>query len=501
MPSVAGPVEVPRWRIAWLVNSAQYDQASVRYRCAHPAAQLQLRAWRNTVWTDSRKLLERLDGVDAVVIVKRIEPDIVALTTRCAELGKRVFIDLCDDVVSPDGRSAQRLLPQAVLRAVAPLVEAFFCPTPAMQKRLHGYLAGDGLFETPVRVVPDCIETDELYRISAAVWPRLLALPPAQPPASKEAQPEMHLDPALTHLVWFGNWGGPHSDFGIGSLLPVIATLNGYAHRHELAVHVVSNHAGLGALLRARAKFQLVYHDWSRPLLSTLLAQAQFALLTTGDDQFSAIKSPNRLLLALAAGVPVIVDADASATLWPDRDAVPTTDRIVEILGQVRDEGYAPVKQRMLAAVQPALDAYRIERLGSLYADLLSRDRRAGQAQARPIRRLAHVFGPDEDLDLALKIRDHCRDQGIEFVAMTSARTLAARKSLFGFLARHRIKPSIVADEEAQPTDSRRLRGADVVVLASSTAQDLGSQVQAWCRARGVPLLSQGAFLYRFGER
>ncbi len=444
-------------------------------------------------------MTEALRSVDVVVIVKRLEPDIVPLAARAAELGKRVFIDICDDIVSSDGRSQQTLLPQAVLRAVAPLCTGVLCPSPAMQARLGAHLAATGLHETPVVVLPDCVETDEVYRVSEAVWSRLV------PSASiKKSVPDSDsvlppLDPGQVHLVWFGNWGGPHSDFGLGSLLPTLNKLNGYVHRHEIVLHVVSNSAPLGHLLRARSKVAVVYHEWDRATLSSLLAQAHFALLTTGDDQFSKVKSNNRVLLALGAGIPVIVDAEGASSLWCDPADFPDASRITDILEQSRREGYSVVRQRMLDSVRPALQTYRIERVCDRYIALFSGPAWGATAPGTTVRRVAHVFSDDEDVDLALRIRGVCLSRGIEFLAITGLRSLTARKSLFGALARHGIKPSIVLDDDAPASDTRRLRGADLVVMASSVERELGKQIHEWCHERGgVPILSQGAFLYRF---
>lgn len=488
--------------VGWLVNAPQYGQASVRYRCAHPVAQLQLRGLNNTIWSDSRRLAESLPALDAVVIVKRLEPDIVPLVARAAELGKKVFIDICDDIVAPDGRSQQTLLPQAVLRAVAPLCAALLCPSAAMQARLGAYLAENGLHGTPVVVLPDCVETDEVYRVSEAVWSRLVQSSAGVVSVVGQDGAVPALDPAQVHLVWFGNWGGPHSDFGLGSLLPTIHRLNGYAHRHEVVLHLVSNSPPLGDLLRARSKFAVVYHEWDRARLSNLLGQAHFALLTTGDDQFSTVKSNNRVLLALGAGVPVIVDAEGASSLWCDPADVPDAARIVDILEQARREGYAAVRQRMLDSARPALQPFRIERVGDRYVALLTGAASSATAPATALRRVAHVFGDDEDVDLAMQIREVCLSRGIEFVAIAGLRELTARKSLFGSLAKHGIKPSIVTDDDAPASETRRLRGADLVVMASSADRALGKQVHDWCRERGnVPVISQGAFLYRFRQR
>ncbi|MCA3242665.1 MAG: hypothetical protein ING89_15335 [Rubrivivax sp.] len=505
MPISASTPATETLRLAWLVPSTKYDQASVRYRCAHPLANLAMRGCTNVVFKDMRSLLERIDDADAVVAVKRLDPDLIPLAARCDDLGKAFYIDLCDDIVSPARPTQGRRAPLALLRALAPLTTAFICPTPSMRDRILDYLRESGIGAARVEVIPDCIETEAVYRLSQVAWARVVGAGAGA--ATEEAGHRMPEDdkpngaPAVRiQLCWFGNWGGPHSDFGITSLIPVIGQLNGYANRSEIALRIISNHAELGALIQQRARFAVEYREWSRAEVAASLAQAHFALVTSGDDQFSVIKSPNRSLLALASGVPVIVDADAESAdaIWACRDEVPGTDRLLSILDEVRETGYEPVRSRLLASARPGLDRFRLERLGARYVELFRASGRAAAAHVpASLNRLAHCMGEDEDLGLALRIHQWCLEQGVEFLAIASFKSLQSRKKLFSFLAERQIKPSVVFDAQATAAETQRLRGADLVVMSSAAERGFGLRVREWADALRVPVWSQGEFLYR----
>ncbi len=491
--------------IGWLVGTVDFNVASVRYRCAHPVSNLSQRGLANIVYTKLDAIERDIEQLDVLMIVKRLDLGVINVVAAAADASKQVYLDLCDDLISEDGRSVLRGAPRAALRAVAPMLTAITCPTTAMQSRIYGHLQADGLSNVVVKVLPDCIETDEVYGRCKAVWattPGVSA--PSAAVADLRGPAALDIAPAPVRLCWFGNWGGPQSDFGLMSLLPVLARLNAYEHRHELMLHLVSNHPALGQFIQHKAKFPVIYHDWSREHLSALLAQTQFTLITSGDDQFSVTKSPNRALLSLAAGVPVIVEAGAESAgvLWANAEDVPLAERICEILNEAREQGYALVRDRMLAPVKPALARFRIERIGSSYVELFSHRPKALQATAfeRPTR-IAHVFGADEDLDLALEIRQACTASGIEFLAITSLGELTRRKSLFPFFAEHSIKPSVVVEADAAAVDTRRLRGAQIVVQASSGERGFGAMVRQWCDQRQVPMMSQGGFLYRLRAR
>ena len=302
---------------------------------------------------------------------------------------------------------------------------------------------------------------------------------------------------ASIRLCWFGSWGAEHSDFGITSLIPVLGLLNRYEHRHEISLTVVSNHEVLGEYIQGRATFEVHYLAWSRQTVATVLENSHFALLTSGDDQYSTIKSPNRTLLSLASGVPTIVEANAesAAELWGDRESIPLTDNIASILDEVREGGYEPVRERMLRTVQPALDRFRIERIGSLYVDLFRRSApRAAPGFPSDLRRVAQFIGPDDDLALTLEICRWCRASGIEFLIIISYRALRSRNAMFAFLADNNLKPSVVFDANLGAAETRRLRGAQIVVTSSDSSKHTALFVRRWAARLAVPVMSQGEF-------
>jgi hypothetical protein len=178
---------------------------------------------------------------------------------------------------------------------------------------------------------------------------------------------------------------------------------------------------------------------------------------------------------------------------------MPITSNIVAILGRARQEGYESVRDRMLAVVRPAMDRFRIERLAPLYLELFQRRMQATETRLAPaVKRLAHIFASDEDLPLALRVRQWCLGNGVEFMAVVSFNALRSRPALFDFLAGHSIKPSLIFDEEAAHAETRRLRGAQLVVVSSSTERALGARIRTWAGVLGIVLMTQGEFLYRF---
>ena len=98
--------------------------------------------------------------------------------------------------------------------------------------------------------------------------------------------------------------------FGMLSLLGAKPALQSIHRDIPLELVVISNHrekfdtflTGFGVPVR--------YVPWTAEATYNELEQADVALLTSGDDAFSSVKSPNRALQALAVGVPVVATSN-----------------------------------------------------------------------------------------------------------------------------------------------------------------------------------------------
>ncbi|MEM7519244.1 MAG: hypothetical protein AAF368_20250, partial [Planctomycetota bacterium] len=84
--------------------------------------------------------------------------------------------------------------------------------------------------------------------------------------------------------------------------MPVLARLN---ETVPLELVVVSNSETLFGALTRDSGVPARYVPWSAEAVYDELTRADVTLLTSGDDEFSSIKSLNRTLQSLAAGVPV----------------------------------------------------------------------------------------------------------------------------------------------------------------------------------------------------
>ena len=107
-------------------------------------------------------------------------------------------------------------------------------------------------------------------------------------------------------LLWFGNHGGDYANFGMLDLLNIQKDLEAVAKEFNVRLVVVSNNRD--KFEKHISKFDMCteYYEWSIDLLNERLKEASVVLLPNSLDPFSECKSPNRAVIAISAGIPVV---------------------------------------------------------------------------------------------------------------------------------------------------------------------------------------------------
>lgn len=385
------PTALPRtYRLGWFVQSLDIDAASVRYRCFHFARVL-APAFESHYFTSLAEAKEALPRLDALIVIKRIDPAVVELVAESRSFGVPVFLDLCDDLMAPSYAKNETGVNLVHFLGIAPLVVGITVPTAEMADRVDDYAKDQGLADMPVHVIPDIAETWEIYRATSRVVTGE-HLPPIP-------EPDSALDGlGLKQVLWFGNYGGSHSNFGIFSLKNTLKALRVVNADIPLELVVVSNNEPVYRALVHDCGFPTRYIPWSATAVYSQLRTADVALLTSGDDDFCAIKSSNRVLQALAAGVPVISPKSASLAELEDSivsGRIETSLRLC--LGPARDRVVPP----RLTAAQRVLARYTPDRLGGIWARLLTDAMADADPSAWKSGKALFVMEPGDDVATA----------------------------------------------------------------------------------------------------
>jgi glycosyltransferase involved in cell wall biosynthesis len=473
------------YRIGWLIKSVEVDSASIRYRCFHFARVLAPR-FESIYFTSAYDLLKKITEVDAVVIVKRIDSAVTDVVAKARLYQVPVFMDFCDDMLAPSyvknefGVNLMRFL------GVAPFLAGVTVPSAEMAERIQGYARANGISGLKVHNVPDIAETWDIYRATyrfVTGW----TLPPTLP------SPTSSTTPGRKRIVWFGNYGASHSNFGIYTLRPALKSLYAVNEEVPLELIVVSNSEPVYRALVQGCGFPTKYVPWSAPAVYAELATADAALLTTGDDEFCHIKSSTRVLQAFAAGVPVIASKGAAVAEFDE--SIPTgkmKDALRTCIGSERER----VIPARLKEADRVLARYAPERIGKLWAGLLTNAMAEAKTKpgARRGEKLLIVLEPGNNLRAVTKLVKALRPyERLDYELLVSTQLLQSDPRYWNVLRNSRVIPRFFS---GKPKGIRNLLGDCSAVVVERPNAPVAKVFRHHASQLGVPVLTNAEAVY-----
>ncbi|WAC71159.1 hypothetical protein OU995_16320 [Roseateles sp. SL47] len=329
-------------QVHWLPHAYNPAYAGVRLRCLIPQGEL---ARQGVV---SRLLREGdpLPGTGLVVVQAKWLLDAGSperlrersqQLRRAREAGATLVLDSFDNYFLNESGDADRARLLDAYRDSLPMFQAFTVSSPGLQPLLQAQLQAlaQGIPGTSVQVVGDPVETPDALR-SYESWPRRMH--PGRWAghwrAWRELQEHRQARQQARQLLWFGNHGSAYAAGGMAELERIIPLLNSVAKQQPLRLTVVSNSEQRYREVMASATFAHRYRPWDRLHFLRLLGEQDLVLLPARLTAFTVAKSNNRMLLALAQGVPVMTDALPDYLPWRDFCAIDDWDRLAR---HVRD--------------------------------------------------------------------------------------------------------------------------------------------------------------------
>jgi glycosyltransferase involved in cell wall biosynthesis len=482
--AVLSPAPVPSrpprtFRVGWLIKSLDVDSASIRYRCFHFSRVLSPQ-FESIYFTSANELKNALPGLDAIIIVKRIDKEVPDIVARAKFNHVPVFLDLCDDMIAPGYVKNEFGVNLIRYMAIAPFLAGVTVPSARMAERMHAYAADNGYADLAVHVVPDIAETWDVYRETYR-WVTGRTIGKKLGP---EARRKAH---GPKKVIWFGNFGASHSNFGVFSLKPAFKSLRAVNEEIPLELVIVSNNEAVYSALVHDCGFQTRYVRWSAKSVYSELESADVALLTTGDDDFCRIKSSSRVLQAFAAGVPVISAKGPAIAEFDDAIAVgKMKDALRACLGPGRARFVTP----RLSSAQRILERYRPDRVGCIWENLL----KSAINGSRPQRmfktggKYLIVLEPGDDLQAArslifsLKSRLH-----VDYVLLVST-DLVESQPKFGSVLR--ISRKFPRFYSGKIEGARNLLLDCSAVVVERPNAPIAKMIAAQAMQLGVPLIT-----------
>jgi glycosyltransferase involved in cell wall biosynthesis len=466
-------------KVGWLVQPLDVGSASMRYRCFHFARVLGPE-FKSLYFTSQSELQHAMPGLDAVVVVKRLGRTMLDLVRSATMLKLPVFLDLCDDLISDSYAKNDHGVNLLHFLGVAPFLAGITVPSAEMAERVEGYAGTHGLSGLSIHVVPDIAETWDIYRATAEVI------------GGQELPVEAGLDEertgrSLRQVVWYGNFGASHSNFGIFSLRQTLKALKTVHQEIPLELVVVSNKESVFRAMVHQCGFPTRYVPWSAEAVYSVLGSADAALLTTGDDDFCSIKSSNRVLQALAMNVPVITKKSASVSEFEDAIfSGKLEDSLRLCLGPARSRAVPP----RLEAARRVLSRYAPERLAGIWASLIKRAVEKSRANRARSDRGKMLFVLESG-DFAVKARELLtaarKAPGLKFDLLVSTDLLENQPEFDAVLARAAVMPRFYSG--SLKGGRNLLIGVSAVVVQNKAAPE--AKLLAGLAAQtGTPVIS-----------
>jgi glycosyltransferase involved in cell wall biosynthesis len=179
-------------------------------------------------------------------------------------------------------------------------------------------------------------------------------------------------------VVWFGKHGTSHSDAGMKGLLVTVPYLESLNRRVPIELVIISNNRAKFSAHFSQLGIRTRYCRWSNESVYQEMKDADVFLMPNATDSFSACKSANRALLALASGVPVV--ATQLESLEPLRDAIVLDDWLGGLERYLFDES---ARAADLRRADKIIDRdFSINAIGNLWS-LLLQSQNAGHS--RPV--------------------------------------------------------------------------------------------------------------------
>jgi glycosyltransferase involved in cell wall biosynthesis len=288
-------------------------------------------------------------------------------------------------------------------------------------------------------------------------------------------------------VVWFGNYGASHSNFGTYTLRPTLKSLAAVNEEVPLELIVVSNSEPVYRALVHGCGFPTQYVPWSAPAVYSELAAADAALLTTGDDDFSKIKSSTRVLQAFAAGVPVIAAKGAAVSEFDEAITIGRMkDAVRSCLGPERHR-YVPGRLKEAGRILPR---YTPERIGKLWEKILADAIAASKSRPPVMQRdnLLIVLEPGDSLGTATALAKAIKQyEELDYVLMVSTELLEEEPRYWNVLRLSHVIPRFYT---GKPRGMRNVLGDCSSVVVERPDAPVASLVRAHAEQLGVPVVT-----------
>lgn len=264
--------------------------ASARIRCLNILRELRREGFPIELYKERNESDYR-----AVIFSKAYNARDVEIAERLKRRGTKIVFDLCDNHFLHHEKRVARL------KRMFELADHWVASSDALADVIREMMGLD----KPLTVIEDAVE-DRLTGDWADLWGWL------------RARHQLYaLDRFLTsrgnrgavHLVWFGNHKASYKDSGLAhmaKLRPLLETVN---RSHPITLTVISNSKSAFDAVFAGWELPVCYIDWSAHTFFAAMQRHRIAVIPIEVNEFTKVKTNNRIALSLSLGLGVVADS------------------------------------------------------------------------------------------------------------------------------------------------------------------------------------------------
>lgn len=276
-------------RVGWNPQNDEPHVASARTRCLNPLGELKRRGLPVELYKEKRN-----DRYSVVVFSKAYNERNLNRALELKKQGKIVIFDLCDNNFLLHRDRVNRL--RTILHAADFWV--------ASSEELAGVIKEQMKdAQKPLFVIADAIETD-LIRQRFDVLKKVKAH--RQLADLKHFLRQNKIGP---HLVWFGNHKGSYRDSGLLHVRKIKTLLEDMHKDYKITLTVISDSKQTFDDIFVDWNIPLYYLDWSPHTFYQALRAHTIAIIPVKINDFTRVKTNNRLILPLYLGLGVVADS------------------------------------------------------------------------------------------------------------------------------------------------------------------------------------------------
>ncbi len=286
-------------RIGWKPQNYESRVASVRIRCLNTLRELNARGFAIELYREKRQKEYKI-----VIFSKAYNARDVELAERLQRQGTHIIFDLCDNHFLLSDERVDRLT------RMFEIADCWVVSSQAMAEVVRRKFDS----AKPLWVIEDAVEEqlkgpllDVPGRI-AARWQLAGLRRFLNAPINRDA----------THLVWFGNHKASYGDSGLVHVRKLRPLLEKLSATRPLTLSVISNSREVFGEVFRDWRIPVQYIDWSAHTFLAALKLHDIAVIPIDVNEFTEVKTNNRIALSLDQGLGVVADAIPSYRVFAD---------------------------------------------------------------------------------------------------------------------------------------------------------------------------------------